>query len=40
VHVDRVVEELLSMCVDEFELLEGPAFRFSIAAKAVGRSGG
>lgn len=40
VHVDRVVEELLGMCVDEFELLEGPAFRFSIAAKAVGRSGG
>lgn len=40
VHVDRVVEELLGMCVDEFELLEGPSFRFSIASSAPGRSPG
>jgi hypothetical protein len=40
VHVDRVVEELLGMCVDEFELLDGPAFRFSIASKSAGRSAG
>ncbi len=37
VHVDRVVEELLGMCVDSFELLDGPAFRFLIAPKAAAR---
>lgn len=33
VRVDRVVDELLGMCVDSFELLDGPAFRFTISSK-------
>lgn len=32
VRVDRVVEELLSTCVDHFELTDGPAFGFRIVA--------
>lgn len=35
VRVDRVVDELLGMCVDEFELLDGPAFRFAIVVGAA-----
>lgn len=38
VQVDRVVEELLSVCVESFEVLPGPAFRFSIAPKVAARS--
>lgn len=38
VHVDRVVEELLGMCVDSFELLDGPSFRFRIDPKVPARS--
>ena len=38
VQVDRVVEELLSVCVESFEVLPGPAFRFSIAPKVPVRS--
>jgi hypothetical protein len=36
--LDRVVEELLRACVDSFELLEGPAFRFTIDPKVAARS--
>lgn len=32
VQVDRVTEELLSTCVDHFELTDGPAFSFRILA--------
>ena len=39
VKVDRVVEELLSVCVGSFEVLPGPAFRFSIVPKVSARSG-
>ena len=38
--VDRVVDELLGMCVDSFELLDGPAFRFVISPKAAAPSVG
>jgi hypothetical protein len=38
VHVDGVVDELLAVCVESFELLPGPAFRFSIAPKVPVRS--
>lgn len=39
VRVDRVVDELLAMCVDEFELLEGPAFQFAITVGAATADG-
>ena len=40
VQVDRVVDELLGMCVDSFELLDGPAFHFVISPKAAAPSVG
>lgn len=40
VQVDRVVEELLSTCVDQFELTDGPAFRFRIVAPSPSTAAG
>lgn len=34
--VDRVVEELLTMCVEEFGIGDGPKFWFEIAARSAG----
>jgi hypothetical protein len=37
--VDRVVEELLTMCVEEYGIGDGPKFWFDIAARSAGPAG-
>ena len=37
--VDRVVEELLSMCVEAYGIGDGPTFWFDIAARSSGPAG-